>query len=116
MRVSQNRVLSKIFGPNRDEGTQRWRQLHEENLYTHFQILSANEIRECEPRGVCCMHGTKKKCIHSFGWETWREETIHIRHLRNAGRQILKLIFQKQDFSTNKLQALVNNVMNIQLP
>jgi hypothetical protein len=32
MRVFQNRVLRRIFGPKRDEVTGEWRKLHNENL------------------------------------------------------------------------------------
>jgi hypothetical protein len=30
--VSENRVLRRIFGPNRDEVTEMWRKLHNEEL------------------------------------------------------------------------------------
>jgi hypothetical protein len=32
LRVFENRVLSKIFGPKRDEVTGEWRKLHNEEL------------------------------------------------------------------------------------
>jgi hypothetical protein len=32
MRVFENRVLRRIFGPKRDEVTQEWRKLHNEEL------------------------------------------------------------------------------------
>jgi hypothetical protein len=32
-RVSQNRVLRRIFGPRRDKVTGDWRRLHNEELY-----------------------------------------------------------------------------------
>jgi hypothetical protein len=33
LRVFENRVLRKIFGPKRDEVTGEWRRLHKEELY-----------------------------------------------------------------------------------
>jgi hypothetical protein len=33
LRVFVNRVLSRIFGPKRDEGTGDWRKLHNEELH-----------------------------------------------------------------------------------
>jgi hypothetical protein len=42
LRVFENRVLRRIFGPKRDEVTGEWRRLHNEelnDLYTHHQIL-----------------------------------------------------------------------------
>ena len=32
LRVFENRVLRRIFGPKRDEGTGEWRKLHNEEL------------------------------------------------------------------------------------
>jgi hypothetical protein len=34
LRVFENRVLRRIFGPKRDEVTGEWRRLHKEELYT----------------------------------------------------------------------------------
>jgi len=41
LRVLENRVLRKIFGPKRDKVTGGWRRLHNELLVicTHHQIL-----------------------------------------------------------------------------
>jgi hypothetical protein len=41
LRVFENRVLRKIFGPKRDEVKGEWRKLHNEELhnFTHHQIL-----------------------------------------------------------------------------
>jgi hypothetical protein len=41
MRVFENRVLRRIFGPKRDEKTGEWRRLQNGNLMTctHHQIL-----------------------------------------------------------------------------
>ena len=41
LRVSENRVLRRIFGPKRDDGTGEWRRLHNEEIkiYTPHQIL-----------------------------------------------------------------------------
>ena len=33
LRVFENRVLRKIFGPKSDEVTGEWRRLHDEELY-----------------------------------------------------------------------------------
>ena len=33
LRVFENRVLRRIFGPKRDEVTEEWRRLHKEELY-----------------------------------------------------------------------------------
>jgi hypothetical protein len=43
LRVFQNRVLRKIFGPKRDEVTEDWRKLQDEEL--HNMYSSPNLIR-----------------------------------------------------------------------
>jgi hypothetical protein len=42
LRMFENRVLRRIFGPKRDEATQEWRRLHNEelnNLYSSPNIV-----------------------------------------------------------------------------
>jgi len=36
LRVYENRVLRRIFGPKRDELTREWRKLHDEELNDRF--------------------------------------------------------------------------------
>ena len=48
LRVSENRVLSRIFGPERDEVTVEWRKLHNEklnNLYSSPNIVWVTKLR-----------------------------------------------------------------------
>jgi hypothetical protein len=40
LRVFENRVLKKIFGPKRDEVTRVWRKLHKEELNDQFSSPS----------------------------------------------------------------------------
>ena len=42
LRVSENRVLRRIFGPKRDEVTGEWRKLHNKELN---DLYSSNIIR-----------------------------------------------------------------------
>jgi hypothetical protein len=46
MKVFENRVLRKIFGPNRDEIKGKWRKLNNEELYDLY--CSPNIIRVIE--------------------------------------------------------------------
>jgi hypothetical protein len=39
LRVFENRVLRKIFGPKRDEVTGEWRRLHDEELRDEYFIF-----------------------------------------------------------------------------
>jgi hypothetical protein len=40
LRVFENRVLRKIFGPKRDEVTGEWRKLHNEKLHDFYSSPS----------------------------------------------------------------------------
>jgi hypothetical protein len=48
LRVFENRVLRRIFGPKRDEVTGEWRKLHNEEL--HILYSSQNIIRHMKSR------------------------------------------------------------------
>jgi hypothetical protein len=48
LRVFENKVLRRIFGPKRDEVTGKWRRLHNKELYTLYS--SPNIIRVIKSR------------------------------------------------------------------
>jgi hypothetical protein len=50
LRVSQNRVLKRIFGPKRNEVTGDWRKLHNEELYILYS--SPNIIKMIKSRRI----------------------------------------------------------------
>ena len=45
LRVFENRVLRKIFGPERDEVTREWRKLHSEEFYGLYCSLNTRVIK-----------------------------------------------------------------------
>ena len=52
MRVFENRVLRRIFGPKRDEVTQEGRKLHNEELNNLYS--SPNIVRVIKSRRTSC--------------------------------------------------------------
>jgi hypothetical protein len=85
LRVFENRVLWKIFGPKRDEGTEDWRRLLNEELHSLYP--SPNIIRVMKSRSlrwadhVACM-GERRGVLQSFGMEIWRKRTLARRRSR----------------------------------
>jgi hypothetical protein len=54
VRVFENRVLRRIFGPKRDEVMGGWRKLHYEelhNLYSYDQVKEDEMDRACSTNG-----------------------------------------------------------------
>jgi hypothetical protein len=76
LRMFENRVLRRIFGPKRDEVTGEWRKLHNEEL--HILYSSPNIIRQIKSRRirwaghVACMG---EECVQGFDGKAKRKET-----------------------------------------
>jgi hypothetical protein len=71
--VFENRVLRRIFGPRRDEVTEEWRKLHNEelhNLYSSPSQVKANEVGR-----ACGTHVRREKSVRGFGGKARRKET-----------------------------------------
>ena len=63
LRVFENRVLRKIFGPKRDEVTGEWRKLHNEelnDLYSLPNIVRVVESRRMRWAGHVARMGEKR--------------------------------------------------------
>jgi hypothetical protein len=70
LRVFENRVLRRIFGPKSDEVTGEWRKLHNEEL--HNLCSSPDIIRQVKSRrmrwaGHVARMGEEKKSVQGFG-------------------------------------------------
>jgi hypothetical protein len=76
LRVFENRVLRRIFGPKRDEVKGEWRKLHNEELYNLYSSpdiirqVTANEVG-----GACSTNGRGEKSVQGFGGKARRKET-----------------------------------------
>jgi hypothetical protein len=63
MRVFENRVLRKVFGPKRDEVTEEWRKLHKEelnNLYSSPNIVRVIKSRRMRWAGHVVRVGERR--------------------------------------------------------
>ena len=77
LRVFENRVLRKIFGPKRDRVTGEWRKLHNEelnDLYTSPNIVRVIKWRRMRWAGH--VEGRKGEVCTRFWWGNLRERTI----------------------------------------
>jgi hypothetical protein len=57
LRVFENRVLRRIFGPLMDEVTAEWRKLHNLMICTAHPILCGVKIKKNEMGGACSAYG-----------------------------------------------------------
>jgi hypothetical protein len=67
MRVFENRMLRRIFGPKRDKVIGEWRKMHNEELTKYF---SDEKIEKKETGEACTTYGGEEWCIQGFGRET----------------------------------------------
>ena len=68
----ENRVLRRVFGPNRNEVTGEWRKLHNEELSNLLltQYCVGGKIEKNEMGGACGADGGGERCAQGSGWET----------------------------------------------
>jgi len=78
LRVFENMVLRRIFGPRRDEVTGEWRRLHNEelsDLYSSPNIVRVIKSRRMRWAGHVARMGEERVCIGS--WRGNRREGEH---------------------------------------
>jgi len=67
LRVFENRVLRRVFGPKRDEVTGEWRKLHNEEL---TEYCAGGKIEKNEMGGACGAYGGGERGVQGSGGET----------------------------------------------
>jgi hypothetical protein len=91
LRVFENRVLRRRFGPKRDETTREWRRLHNEelnNLYSSPNIIRVIKSRRMRRAGLVARMG-KREMNTGFWWGDLREGD----HLGDPGVDVRIIFF-----------------------
>ena len=98
LRVFENRVLRRIFGPKRDGVTGEWRKLHNEelnDLYSSPNIFRMVKSRRMRWAGHVARM-TERRGYTGFWWGSLKERD-HLGDPDVDGRIILRWIFRKWD-------------------
>jgi hypothetical protein len=70
LRVFENRVLRRIFGPKREAVTRERRKLHNEELNALYSLPNLVCVIKNEIGGACGAYGGGERCVQGFGGET----------------------------------------------
>jgi len=79
MRVFENRVLRRIFGPKRDEVTREWRKLHNEelnDLYSSPNIVRVIKSRKMRWAGHVTRMGERRGVYRVLVGKPERKRTL----------------------------------------
>ena len=94
LRVFENRVLRRIYGPKRDGVTGEWRRIHREELNDLY--CSANTVRLIESRRRrWAGHVWGRTLVHTRFWRGNLNERDHLEDQGIDGRILLKCICRK---------------------
>jgi hypothetical protein len=125
LRVFENRVLRRIFGPKREEVVGDWGRLHNEELHncTLHRILLSDQIKDYR-RGACRTDGRDEQCIKNL--VGIREGTRPLGGFRqrwedNIKMGLTEIVWEGVDWmqlaqDRDHWRAVVNRVMNLRIP
>jgi hypothetical protein len=123
LRVFENRVLRRIFGPKRDEVTEEWRKLHNEglhDLYSSPSIIRIIKVRRMRWAGHVARMGRRGTRI---GKTEGRRPLGKPRHrwVVNIRMDLVEVEWGDVDWiglaqDRDRWRALVNSVLNLRVP
>ena len=123
LRVFENKVVRRIFGPKRNEVTGEWRRLYNEEIYPH-QMSVGCQVKKIEMGRACSTHGEEERCIQGFSGGNLREGD-DLKDPGVDGRIIFKRVLREMGWEDmgwidltqyrDSWRALVNAVMNLRV-
>jgi hypothetical protein len=127
LRVFENSVLRRIFGPKRDGATGGWRKLHNEELhglYSSPSIVRVIKGRRMRLAGHVARLGEVRGAYNIFiGRHEWRRPLGRPRRRweDNIKMDLREMVFGDVDWihwaqNWDRWRALVNTVMNLRVP
>jgi hypothetical protein len=109
LKVFENRVLRRIFGPKRDEETGCWGKLHNEELHNLYS--SPSIIRMIKSRSMRRAGHVARRTHICYWWESQKEWVGGWTILQWDGVDCTDMA---QDM--DQWRALVNTVVNLRVP
>jgi hypothetical protein len=127
LRVVENRMLRRIFGPKRDGVTGRWTKLHNEelhNFYSSPSIIRIIKSRRMRWVGHMARMGEKRNVYRLLVGKAEGKKPLgrpRRRWINSIKMDLLKIGLNVVDWiglaqDRYRWRALVNSVMNLQVP
>jgi hypothetical protein len=127
LRVFENRVLRRIFGPKRDEVAGEWRELHNEelrDLYFSPSIIRITKSRRMRWAGHVAQMGEKKNVYRLLVGKPERKRPLgrpRRRWVDNIRTDLGEIGWGDVDWISlaqdrNRWRTLMNSVLNLRVP